>query len=204
MPPHHHSASYINTLSRDRYGTDVPTLWGEIARLDRKIQHQHDVLLRKERERHDLKRRYEKLQAGYRLVWEAYERTVGALREEKRRWRGAALLAGERAMTDFRTLLNELHADQDERMPKDASGDAMPVLDRAQADGMVQASGVQSEKETGDAGLEKVAMLDPTTSLRDFFRAREEAARAGTTSQAPHAVGFENLATTDPLKPARD
>ncbi|KAK0333916.1 hypothetical protein LTR91_022965 [Friedmanniomyces endolithicus] len=85
--PTHHPASYINALSRDRYGTDVPTLWSEIERLDRKLKHQRDESIRKDHERQELRRRYEKLQKSYRAVWEGYERVVEELRLERGRWR---------------------------------------------------------------------------------------------------------------------
>ena len=85
--PVHHPASYINALARDRYGTDVPTLWSEIERLDRKLKHQRDESIRKDHERQELRRRYEKLQKSYRAVWEGYERVVEELRLERGRWR---------------------------------------------------------------------------------------------------------------------
>ena len=85
--PTYHSSFHINQLTQERYGTDVPTLWNEIERLDRMLQHRTDELMRRQREHHELRRRYEKLKSNYRTVFDAYDRAVEALKDEKRRWR---------------------------------------------------------------------------------------------------------------------
>ncbi|EMC96539.1 hypothetical protein BAUCODRAFT_480148 [Baudoinia panamericana UAMH 10762] len=87
---HGYSSYFINQLSQDRYGTDVPTLWNEIERLNRRLRHKSDALLRKEREYNDLKRRHEKLKSSYRIIFDAYDRVVDTLKEERRRWRRLA------------------------------------------------------------------------------------------------------------------
>ncbi|KAK5120093.1 hypothetical protein LTR85_006574 [Meristemomyces frigidus] len=82
-----HSSWYINQLSQDRYGTDVPTLFDEVDRLNRKLKHRTEELLRKDREIRELRGRHEKLKSSYRTVYDAYERAVEALNHERRRWR---------------------------------------------------------------------------------------------------------------------
>ena len=82
-----YSSWYINQLSKDRYGTDVPTLWNEVERLDWKLRQQSDELRRKNREMGEFRRGHEILKDRYRIVFDSYDRAVDALREERRRWR---------------------------------------------------------------------------------------------------------------------
>lgn len=83
------SSWYINQLSQDRYGTDVPTLWNENEHLKRRLKHRSEDLLRRDRDYRELQRRHEKLRSSYRHVFDAYDRAVEALRQERRRWRRA-------------------------------------------------------------------------------------------------------------------
>ncbi|KAK6398819.1 hypothetical protein LTR65_000374 [Meristemomyces frigidus] len=85
--PMYQSSWYINQVSQDRYGTDVPTLLDEVDRLNRKLKHRSEDGLRKDRDISELRRRYEKLKASYRTVFDAYDRAVEDLKREKRRWR---------------------------------------------------------------------------------------------------------------------
>jgi len=83
------SSWYINQLSQDRYGTDVPTLWNEVGRLNRKLKHRGEDLKRKDREISSLRRRYEQLKVNNKTWINAYDRVAEALSEERRRWRRA-------------------------------------------------------------------------------------------------------------------
>lgn len=89
MPPYHSSA-FINQLSYDRYGTDVPTLWNEVESLKRRLRHRSEDVLRMQQEVHEQKRKYEKMRASYKFLSEAYDRALFALKEEKRKWRRVA------------------------------------------------------------------------------------------------------------------
>jgi len=100
LPHYHHKQSaksmptlqsswYINQLSQDRYGTDVPTLWNEVGRLNRKLKHRGEDLKRKDREISSLRRRYEQLKVNNKTWINAYDRVAEALSEERRRWRRA-------------------------------------------------------------------------------------------------------------------
>lgn len=81
-----HTSRYINELSQDRYGTDVPTLRTEIIRLERNLRHRTEELLRRDRELDDLKRRHNKLRNDYDTVFNAYDRALDLLRDGRRRW----------------------------------------------------------------------------------------------------------------------
>lgn len=81
------SAWYSSQPSHDRYDTYAPALWSEIEHLERKLKHRSEELLQKDREIRNLKRRHEKLKSDYRVVFDAYDRTMDALKEERRRWR---------------------------------------------------------------------------------------------------------------------
>ena len=78
---------YVNQLSQDYYGTDVPTLRAKVERLERQLRARGEQLLRQDVELSDLRRRYNKLHLDYDTVHGAYQRAAEMLREERRRWR---------------------------------------------------------------------------------------------------------------------
>lgn len=92
--PSRHPAWYINSLSQDYYGTDVPALLAKINRLEAGIRSRNEYILRRDVETSELRRRHDKLQSNYdklrtdySTVFDAYERVREVLKEERRRWR---------------------------------------------------------------------------------------------------------------------
>lgn len=87
--PRYQTSWYINQLSQDRYGTDVPTLWHEIEQLERKLKHRSGDAMHYERELKDLRHRHNKLKSKYDQAIGLYERAMDLLKDEKerRRWR---------------------------------------------------------------------------------------------------------------------
>ena len=85
--PHTQSSWYINQLSQDRWGTDVPTLRRDIDRLERRLRNRSEDLLRRDRELNDLRHRHERLRSNYNTIFNAYDRCLDLLRDERRRWR---------------------------------------------------------------------------------------------------------------------
>lgn len=87
--PRRYESWYINRLTRDRYGTDVPTLQADLERLERRLRQRSDTMMRQQRDYNDLRRSYSHLRRSYNRVFGAYERAVGMLRERggRRNWR---------------------------------------------------------------------------------------------------------------------
>ena len=90
MTTHHsdyYSKWYVDRLSRDRYGTDVPTLNQDVQVLERKLRHASADLFRREKELKELKHRHQTLQSKYDTVFDMYDHMKEILRNERRYWR---------------------------------------------------------------------------------------------------------------------
>ncbi|KAK5702982.1 hypothetical protein LTR97_003928 [Elasticomyces elasticus] len=81
---------WVNGLSRDMYGTDVPTLQKEVEQLRRHIRREHEARVKKELDYVNLKRRLEEMRSSFKALFEAYERATRALESEKLRSRRVA------------------------------------------------------------------------------------------------------------------
>ncbi|KAK4962647.1 hypothetical protein LTR10_000274 [Elasticomyces elasticus] len=81
---------WVNGLSRDMYGTDVPTLQKEVEQLRRHIRREHEARVKKELDYVNLKRRLEEMRSSFKALFEAYERATRALESEKQRSRRVA------------------------------------------------------------------------------------------------------------------
>ncbi|KAK5759949.1 hypothetical protein LTS12_009845 [Elasticomyces elasticus] len=88
--PSYHTPRLVNGLSRDMYGTDVPTLQKEVEQLRRHIRRDHEARVKKEMDYVNLERRFEKMRSSFKALFEAYERASRALESEKQRSRRVA------------------------------------------------------------------------------------------------------------------
>ncbi len=66
------------------HGTDVYHLYEEIEKLERRLRHREEALLRKQRDYADLERRHHRLEANYERLMSAYDRAMALLRERRR------------------------------------------------------------------------------------------------------------------------
>ena len=83
----HQRTWYVNQVSRNKYGTDVPTLQSEVRRLEREVHDRTRRNLEYNREMNDLRRRHDRLKDNYSAVFNAYDRAMDLLQRERRRWR---------------------------------------------------------------------------------------------------------------------
>jgi len=81
--PRYYSSYLINQLSRDRYGTDVPTLQRDVERLERKLRERSQGTLHREKQLHELHRRCERLRDNYDDLISKYRRVVSLWREDR-------------------------------------------------------------------------------------------------------------------------
>ena len=81
---YYYPSTTVNEITREHYGTDVPTLARENAHLKYKLQATEQDLRRKRAEYREVKERYRALESNYRFVWAELDRVKAKLREARK------------------------------------------------------------------------------------------------------------------------